>query len=392
MNIAMEGEEMQMIPIQKRSRLDLLPLKISFIELGRTILSAAEYLYKRRPAAGMLLAAAIMTGALYQFAAYSVTIYIDGEAVQTVRTFSRNVDELLQEVNISLHPRDRVTPSGSILLNPRSNIAIDKAFPVFVVADNSIAEIWTPVITVGELLAVEGYSLGSYDRIEPDGLDQLFSMAQVKIIRVEKVYETEKKTLPYEDLTRGNPTLDRGFSWVVSEGRAGLKEELVEITYEDGEEVSRAIVQSSVLESPVNRVVEQGENTRLERDGRVMEFAKAMMVSATSYCSGTPESGCPLNALGHAFCTGPYNNGYTYTGKKCAQGLGTLESPRMIAVDPRVIPLRSMLYIEGYGFARAEDIGGAIKGNKIDILFDKHSDVARFGVKYGIKVYLLTKY
>ena len=64
----------------------------------------------------------------------------------------------------------------------------------------------------------------------------------------------------------------------------------------------------------------------------------------------------------------------------------------MVAVDPRVIPLRSMLYIEGFGFARAEDIGGAIKGNKIDILFDKHSDVARFGVKYGIKVYLLTKY
>ncbi len=383
---------MQTIPLQKRSRLDIRPLKLSFMELGRTILCATGYLYKKRPLTGLLLASVFLTGMVYQFAAYSVTVYIDGEPLQTVRTFSRNVDELLQEVSISLHPRDRITPHGSALLNPRTHIDIKKAFPVFVIADNSIAEIWTPMITVGELLSEEGYRLGPYDRIEPEGLEQVFNMVQVKIIRVEKVYETEKKTLPYEDLTRGNPSLDRGFSRVVSEGQTGLKEELVEITFEDGDEVNRIVVQSSVLENPVNRVVELGENTRLERDGRVLEFSKAWMMSATAYCSGTPESGCPLNAQGHAFCTGPYNNGYTYTGKKCVQGLGTLESPRMVAVDPRVIPLRSMLYIEGYGFARAEDIGGTIKGNTIDILFDKHSDVAGFGRKYGIKVYLLTKY
>jgi uncharacterized protein YabE (DUF348 family) len=378
--------------LQKWPQLDLRPLKISFLGLGRALLHAVEFLLKRRLVYVMLLAVALLGGVVYQFAAHTVTIYIDGEPVQTVRTFSRNVEELLQEINISLHPRDRVAPAGNILLNPRSRVDIDKAFPVFVVADNTIAEIWTPVLTVGEFLAEEGYGLGPHDRVEPDGMEQIFNMAQVKIIRVEKIYETEKKTLPYDDVTRGDPSLDRGFTRVVSEGRTGLKEELLEITYEDGEEVSRVVVKSSVLESPVNRVVELGENTRLERDGRVMEFDKAMMVSATSYCPGTPESGCPLNSLGHAFCTGPYNNGYTYTGKKCVQGLGTLESPRMVAVDPRVIPLRSMLYIEGYGFARAEDIGGAIKGNKIDILFDKHSDVARFGVKYGIKVYLLTRY
>jgi uncharacterized protein YabE (DUF348 family) len=387
-----EGDELQTILFQKRLRKILQPLKISFIIPGQTFLRAAEYLYKRRLVTGLLLATLITTGALYQFAANTVTIYIDGEAVQTVRTYHRTVAELLQEINISLHPRDRVTPSGSMLLSPRTHIIIDKAFPVFVVADNIIAEIWTPVIAVSVFLEEEGYHLGSYDRIEPEGIEQLFSMARLQIIRVEKVYETEKIALPYEDLTRGNPALDRGFSQVVSEGRAGLKEELAEITYEDGEEVSRVVIQSFILKSPLNRVVEYGENIRLERNGHVMEFTKAMIVSATAYCPGTPESGCPLTAMGHAFCTGPYNDGYTYTGMKCRQGLGTLESPRMIAVDPRVIPLHSMLYIEGYGFARAEDIGGAIKGNKIDILFDKHSDVARFGVKHGIKVYLLSTY
>jgi uncharacterized protein YabE (DUF348 family) len=56
------------------------------MKLGRTFLRAPEYLYRRRLVTGLLLATVITTGALYQFAANTVTIYIDGEAVQTVRT------------------------------------------------------------------------------------------------------------------------------------------------------------------------------------------------------------------------------------------------------------------------------------------------------------------
>ena len=112
-------------------------------------------------------------------------------------------------------------------------------------------------------------------------------------------------------------------------------------------------------------------------------------VTATAYCPGTPGSGCPLNSQGHAFCTGCYNDGYTYTGKKAVQGEGTLESPRMIAVDPRIIPLGSLVYLEGIGFAIAEDIGGAIKGNRIDLFFDLHQDTSKFGLQKGIRLYLL---
>ncbi|NLL57496.1 MAG: hypothetical protein GX244_03200, partial [Firmicutes bacterium] len=52
------------------------------------------------------------------------------------------------------------------------------------------------------------------------------------------------------------------------------------------------------------------------------------------------------------------------------------------------IPLKSLVFIEGYGFARAEDTGSAIKGNSIDLLFDQHHDAWIFGRK-TLKVYLL---
>ncbi len=44
---------------------------------------------------------------------------------------------------------------------------------------------------------------------------------------------------------------------------------------------------------------------------------------------------------------------------------------KMIAVDPKVIPLGSKVWVEGYGEAIAGDTGGAIKGNRIDILLDQ---------------------
>lgn len=55
---------------------------------------------------------------------------------------------------------------------------------------------------------------------------------------------------------------------------------------------------------------------------------------------------------------------------------------RTIAVDPNVIPYGSVVHIKGLGEFIAEDCGGAIKGNSIDIYFDVHSDTEKFGVQY----------
>lgn len=74
------------------------------------------------------------------------------------------------------------------------------------------------------------------------------------------------------------------------------------------------------------------------------------------------------------------NGHYTFNGSLVRKGL--------VAVDPRVIPLGTRLYIPGYGHAIADDIGGAIKGNRIDMAFGSHSEAINFG-RQQVTVYIL---
>lgn len=54
---------------------------------------------------------------------------------------------------------------------------------------------------------------------------------------------------------------------------------------------------------------------------------------------------------------------------------------KVIAVDPRVIPLGTKVWVEGYGEAIAADTGGAIKGNKIDVFIPSEGQARKWGVK-----------
>lgn len=94
---------------------------------------------------------------------------------------------------------------------------------------------------------------------------------------------------------------------------------------------------------------------------------KCLTVLATAYCA------CKR-------CCGRRANGYTSTGMRARYGI--------VAVDPRVIPLYSRLFIPGYGYAVAGDTGSAIKGMRIDLFFPSHQKARAFG-KRRVKVYIL---
>ena len=121
----------------------------------------------------------------------------------------------------------------------------------------------------------------------------------------------------------------------------------------------------------------------LREDNPPEEYVKAVEVKATAYClckkccGKTPENP---------------NYGVTNSGIKIVPGTGM----KVIAVDPKVIPLNSKVYVEGlngawdYGTAIAADTGSAIKNNKIDLYMDTHEEALEWGRK-TVKVYVLSE-
>ncbi|EUJ45857.1 LysM peptidoglycan-binding and 3D domain-containing protein [Listeria riparia] len=93
--------------------------------------------------------------------------------------------------------------------------------------------------------------------------------------------------------------------------------------------------------------------------------AKEITVTATAYSKAEP-------GMGHI----------------TASGIDLNDNPRVIAVDPSVIPLGTKVYVEGYGEAIAADTGGAIKGNKIDVHMTTVQACYNWGVK-TVKVQIL---
>jgi len=94
---------------------------------------------------------------------------------------------------------------------------------------------------------------------------------------------------------------------------------------------------------------------------------KTMTMTATAYTANC--AGC---------------SGVTYTGIN----LKANPNQKVIAVDPRVIPLGSKVYVEGYGTAIAGDTGGAIKGNRIDVFIPDQASAMAYGIK-TVKVTIL---
>ncbi|KIY21321.1 LysM peptidoglycan-binding and 3D domain-containing protein [Mesobacillus subterraneus] len=92
-----------------------------------------------------------------------------------------------------------------------------------------------------------------------------------------------------------------------------------------------------------------------------------LTVEATAYTANCP--GC---------------SGITKTGVN----LKANSDAKVIAVDPSVIPLGSKVYVEGYGYATAEDTGGAIKGNRIDVFIPSQDGAVEWGRKQ-VKVTIL---
>ena len=315
---------------------------------------------------------------------------VDDDTKTRVYTFSRTVENLVQEKNLDVKEHDRITPGKAHRLSRGDTVFIQRAIPVTIDIDGKTREAWTHAQTVSALLQEEGVRLAEDDRVSPNLEAQIDKNETIEITRTVRMSFTEMESIPFETLRINNPELEPGEVRTVQEGVPGVKEHVFELEKNGGEEMARTLLSSRMVNEPVNRILEYGDYVITTRSGRHYEYNQVLEVVATAYCPGTPGSGCPIDSRGAAHCTGIYNDGFTFSGIRAVAGDGSRENPHIIAVDPQVIPLGSLVYIEGYGLARAEDTGGVIKGHIIDLLFDRHDDALRFGRK-NLRIYILSE-
>lgn len=288
-----------------------------------------------------------------------VAIAVDGKVINSRVFFVSTVDGILEKEAIELGKYDRVAPSLNSKVKKDTRIIVTRAFPVKIIADGSSKEIITTPVSIKEAIHLAGVELGEKDIVKTVPVSKTVPNQEIEVIRVTESEMTEEQPIPCGVERTSDNTLEKGLSKTISAGKNGLAMNTLRITYHNGQEVKREVIDTKTLVEPKNRVIAMGTITAVSRGNQLVRFREARYMDTSAY---------------------------TYTGRRTSTG----RNPEvgMVAVDPGVIPLGSRLYIEGYGYGRAADTGGSIKGNRLDLFMEQRSQCLNWG-RRTVKVYVL---
>nr|HDU9003513.1 SH3 domain-containing protein [Bacillus cereus] len=167
--------------------------------------------------------------------------------------------------------------------------------------------------------------------------------------------------------------------------KAKEEEKAREIAKAKEEEKAREIAKVKE-EEKAREIAKAKEEEKAREEAKAKEEERAKEASKNNIQSAKRE----LTVVATAYTADPSENG-TYGGRVLtAMGHDLTANPnmRIIAVDPKVIPLGSKVWVEGYGEAIAGDTGSAIKGNRIDVLMGSKSKAMNWG-RQTVKVKIL---
>lgn len=206
----------------------------------------------------------------------------------------------------------------------------------------------------------------SNDIISEDLDASLKNGMKIEVQQVEKKTITEMEDIPYDTIVKKDSTLLKGKTDISQKGKKGTKELIYEAIYQDGKLVSKTLVEENTIKKAKDKIIKKGtkEKKKVKTASKNTSSAKSnlgkkMIVSATAY------SGDSITAT------------------------GTVPKWGTIAVDPNVIPYGTKVYIPQFGkYFIAEDCGGGIKGNKIDIFMNSESQCNSWG-KRTIDIYIV---
>ena len=295
--------------------------------------------------------------------AEEIFISVDGNQ-SSIWTTEKLVKNILEEANIEVAEQDEISIGLDTEVGADNKIDIQKAFQLTLVDGLEERQVWSTSTTVANFLKEQGITLGELDRVEKSLEDVITPGDKVAVVRVEKVTDVVEESIDFAIEKKNDSSVLKGKEKVVTQGKKGTVERTYEVVKENGKIVMKTLQSEKVTSKPTTQVVAVGTKVATVTASRNNTSAggkgKEFYVTATAY---TPNcNGC---------------SGITATGVNIKSN----PNMKLIAVDPNVIPLGSKVWVEGYGYAIAADTGGAIKGNKIDILVSSKSAAKNWGRK-----------
>lgn len=293
--------------------------------------------------------------------AEEIFISVDGNQ-SSIWTTEKLVKNILEEANIEVAEQDEISIGLDTEVGADNKIDIQKAFQLTLVDGLEERQVWSTSTTVANFLKQQGIKIGELDRVEKSMEDVITPGDKVAVVRVEKVTDVVEESIDFAVEKKHDSSILKGKEQVVTQGKKGTAERTYEVVKENGKIVTKTLQSEKITSKPTTQVVAVGTKvvTATASRNNTAAGGKEFYVTATAY---TPNcNGC---------------SGITAT------GINIKSNPniKLIAVDPNVIPLGSKVWVEGYGYAIAADTGGAIKGNKIDILVSSKSAAQQWGRK-----------
>ncbi len=282
--------------------------------------------------------------------AVPVVLHEDGLSMSTVSAAS-TVGEVLTEKGIVVEPASYLFPSAGSLVTAGTHIYIYHARELSLSVGGHTTTIHSRKATVAEVLDEAEVLLGALDRVEPALDAPVEDGLTIRVVRVREELETVEEVIPCLVIYQDDPTMDMGQYMVLDWGADGLIHREYRVVHEDGQETERDLL-SEWEQPPRDQVIAQGTKPvkLVQTPQGPLRYSYSLEVYATWYnpasCGRSPDS--------------PWY-GIAATGVPVQRGI--------VAVDPKVIPLGTRLYIPGYGEALAADTGSAVAGYIIDLGF-----------------------
>ena len=287
----------------------------------------------------------------YAWAKKTVVLVVDGKET-TVQVFCATVGGVLEKQGIALLEKDEVTPSPDTPLKDWMTVTVNRAVDLSITVDGNEIAARTRGATVKDVLTEYMISLGAEDEVSPVQEAPVTPDMKICVDRVRTVTEVCEIPVDYETKNRYTVNMPQGSTRVAQEGQEGAERQTWQIVYKNDREINRQLASQEVISPPTDKIIMVGSGMVVSRGGEDIRYSEVREMVAS---------------------------GYTHSGYNTASGV--YPHYGVVAVDTSNIPMGTKMYVEGYGYATARDRGGAIKGNRIDLFFESHSEAMSWGVR-----------